>query len=203
MLLPKELLVQDVDGVTSGPQGRELLARAARPPTGLGHCWGLPSGGLRPRLGADAPAALTAARSLLPDASAPRASRALSFVVGAGLAFLLALSAVAQAAVPVVRAKAGALTGVEDIHEAAGKVLAMGPKVVLLTHSAGVCVYDGMQYCDQPFQPYPMEGRTGRGDTCSAAFLHAKSKGMSLPEAVEFAAGITSRKLQYPGPYRG
>jgi len=99
--------------------------------------------------------------------------------------------------------EAGALTGVEDIHDAACKVLALGPRVVLLTHAAGVCVYDGVQYCDQPFRPYPMEGRTGRGDTCSAAFLHAMSKGMPLPEAVEFAAGITSRKLQYPGPYRG
>jgi len=99
--------------------------------------------------------------------------------------------------------EAGALTGVDDIHDAAFRVLAMGPKIVLLTHSAGVCVYDGMSFYDQPFRPYPMEGRTGRGDTCSAAFLFAMSKGMDLPESVAFAAEITSRKLQYPGPYRG
>lgn len=99
--------------------------------------------------------------------------------------------------------EAAALTGVEEIHDAAFRVLAMGPKVVVLTHAAGVCVYDGMSYCDQPFKPYPMEGRTGRGDTCSAAFLYAMSLGMDLPESVAFAAEITSRKLQYPGPYRG
>ncbi len=99
--------------------------------------------------------------------------------------------------------EAGALTGVEDIHQAASGVLEMGPKLVVLTHSLGVCVYDGLQFVDRPFRPYPMEGRTGRGDTCSAAFLFAMSRGMELVESVEFAAEITSKKLQYPGPYRG
>lgn len=99
--------------------------------------------------------------------------------------------------------EAGAMTGLTDIHAAAVRARQMGPKIILLTHSSGVCVHDGAAFYDHPFEPYPMEGRTGRGDTCSAAFLYAMAADMPVPQATEFAAGITSKKLQYPGPYRG
>jgi sugar/nucleoside kinase (ribokinase family) len=99
--------------------------------------------------------------------------------------------------------EAEALTGSHDVQDAAVKVHAMGPKMVLLTHSAGVCVFDGKIMYEAPFGAYPMEGRTGRGDTCSAAFLCAVARGASLGEATAFAGEITSQKLQYPGPFRG
>jgi sugar/nucleoside kinase (ribokinase family) len=94
------------------------------------------------------------------------------------------------------------LTGEEDPQKAIRAVRALGPRLVLLTHRDGVCVYDGSALHESPFSAYTLEGRTGRGDTCTASFLVARSRGMSLREAAGFAADITSRKMQYRGPFR-
>jgi sugar/nucleoside kinase (ribokinase family) len=94
------------------------------------------------------------------------------------------------------------LTGEEDVRKAAKAVRDLGPKTVILTHKSGVCVYDGKAFYESAFRSYPMEGRTGRGDTCTAAFLFARDK-MNMREATDFAADITSRKLQYRGAYKG
>ncbi|HNU67933.1 MAG TPA: PfkB family carbohydrate kinase [Myxococcota bacterium] len=99
--------------------------------------------------------------------------------------------------------EAAALTGIDDVEPAARAVRAMGPRIVVLTHADGVCVFDGSRIYEAPFGKYPMEGRTGRGDTCSAAFLCALARGGDTAAATEFAGRITSSKLQYPGPYRG
>jgi sugar/nucleoside kinase (ribokinase family) len=73
----------------------------------------------------------------------------------------------------------------------------------LLTHRDGVCVFDGGKVHEAAFSGFTLEGRTGRGDTCTASFLVARGRGMGLAEAVAFAAEVTSRKMQYRGPYRG
>ena len=95
------------------------------------------------------------------------------------------------------------LTGEEDPQRAAKAVHALGPKMVLLTHRDGVCVYDGGTVHEGVFSGFTLEGRTGRGDTCTASFLVARGRGMALAEAAAFAAEVTSRKMQYRGPYRG
>ncbi len=95
------------------------------------------------------------------------------------------------------------LTGEEDPRRAARAVHALGPNTVLLTHRDGVCVFDGTALHEAPFTGFTFEGRTGRGDTCTASFLVARGRGMELPAATAFAADITSRKMQYPGPFRG
>jgi sugar/nucleoside kinase (ribokinase family) len=94
------------------------------------------------------------------------------------------------------------LTGMEDVREAARAVRELGPKTVILTHRGGVCVYDGREFHESPFTGFTIEGRTGRGDTCTAAFLVGMSR-MSLREATVLAAEVTSQKMQYRGPYRG
>jgi len=94
------------------------------------------------------------------------------------------------------------LTGHEDVRLAARAVRELGPRTVLLTHRGGVCVYDGGELHESPFTSFTLEGRTGRGDTCTAAFLFALRR-MGLREAAAFAAEVTSRKMQYRGPYRG
>ena len=94
------------------------------------------------------------------------------------------------------------LTGLKDSRSAAQAVHNLGPKIVLLTHGGGVCVFDGNTYCESPFLGFTLEGRTGRGDTCTGAFLFAMHK-MDLKEATALAADVTSRKMQYRGPYRG
>jgi sugar/nucleoside kinase (ribokinase family) len=95
------------------------------------------------------------------------------------------------------------LTGEEDPRRAARAVHALGPKMVLLTHREGVCVFDGSTVHECTFSGFTLEGRTGRGDTCTASFLVARGRGMELADATAFAAEVTSRKMQYRGPYRG
>ena len=99
--------------------------------------------------------------------------------------------------------EAHVLTGEEDPGRAARAVHALGPKMVLLTHRDGVCVFDGDVLAEGAFSGFTLEGRTGRGDTCTASFLVARGRRMDLAEAAAFAAEVTSRKMQYRGPYRG
>jgi sugar/nucleoside kinase (ribokinase family) len=94
------------------------------------------------------------------------------------------------------------LTGIDDIRRSARAVHDLGPKIVLLTHSGGVCAFDGDEYYESPFTSFTLEGRTGRGDTCTGAFLFAMHQ-MNLRDATALAAEVTSRKMQYRGPYRG
>jgi sugar/nucleoside kinase (ribokinase family) len=95
------------------------------------------------------------------------------------------------------------LTGEEDPERAARAVHALGPRLVLLTHQGGVCVFDGRSVFSVMFTGWTLEGRTGRGDTCTASFLAGRRRGMSLPDATSYAAAVTSAKMQYRGPYRG
>ncbi len=94
------------------------------------------------------------------------------------------------------------LTGHDDFRQAAIAVHDLGPKIVLLTHRGGVCVFDGREYYESPFTGFTLEGRTGRGDTCTAALLVTMHH-MGLREATARAAEVTSQKMQYRGPYRG
>jgi sugar/nucleoside kinase (ribokinase family) len=95
------------------------------------------------------------------------------------------------------------LTGEQNPAQAARAVHALGPKLVLLTHRDGVCACDGKAVYESAFSGFRLEGRTGRGDTCTASFLVGRGRGLSLAEAVAFAAEITSRKMRYRGPFRG
>lgn len=94
------------------------------------------------------------------------------------------------------------LTGLEDVRLAARAVHELGPRIVILTHRGGVCVYDGREFHESPFTAFTLEGRTGRGDTCTAAFLVGMQRG-GLREATALAAEVTSQKMQYRGAYRG
>jgi sugar/nucleoside kinase (ribokinase family) len=94
------------------------------------------------------------------------------------------------------------LTGLDDVRQATRAVHDLGPAIVLLTHAGGVCVFDGEEFHESPFAGFTLEGRTGRGDTCTGAFLSAMKR-MDLGSATALAAEVTSRKMQYRGPYRG
>ena len=95
------------------------------------------------------------------------------------------------------------LTGEADPERAARAVHALGPQLVLLTHQGGVCVFDGRETYHAAFGKYPLEGRTGRGDTCTASFLVARGRSLPFQQAAIFAADITTRKMQHRGPFRG
>jgi sugar/nucleoside kinase (ribokinase family) len=94
------------------------------------------------------------------------------------------------------------LTGETEPARAARAVHALGARVVVLTHRAGLCVFDGSTLHESRFDAYSLTGRTGRGDTCMAAFLVAQAD-VGTAQAVVLAAEVASRKMQYPGPFRG
>jgi sugar/nucleoside kinase (ribokinase family) len=113
-----------------------------------------------------------------------------------------------RAGLPYVRylkvdsAEAEVLTGRTAPREATMVLAGFGVPEVVLTHAQGVLVLAGGAYYEAPFTPREIRGRTGRGDTCFAAYL---AKRLSAPpgEACRFAALVASRKLEAPGPLRG
>ncbi|MFQ5406895.1 MAG: PfkB family carbohydrate kinase [Anaerolineales bacterium] len=102
----------------------------------------------------------------------------------------------------VDRAEAELLTGQADLRSAARDLAAYGPREIVVTQSSGVTVLaDGAIY-ESPFTPRSLAGRTGRGDTCFAAYL-AKRLVASPQEACRAAAAVTTLKQEQPGPWNG
>ena len=97
--------------------------------------------------------------------------------------------------------EAKALTGESDRYAAAQRLAALGPREVLLTHGGGVLVYHDGVCNEAPFVPQEVRGRSGRGDTCTSAYLSRRLTA-SPAEAATWAAAVTSLKLEAEGPFR-
>ncbi len=97
--------------------------------------------------------------------------------------------------------EAGLITGESDRHVAARQLAALGPREVLLTHGGGVLVLHAGTIHEAPFVSDEIRGRSGRGDTCTSAYL---SRRLTAPpaDAVVWAAAVTSLKLEAEGPFR-
>jgi sugar/nucleoside kinase (ribokinase family) len=93
------------------------------------------------------------------------------------------------------------LTGEADIRAAARMVAALGPREVVLTHRDGLLVHADGQYYEAGFFPRKLVGRSGRGDTCIAAYI-ARRLTASPAEASRWAAAVTSLKMEAEGPFR-
>jgi len=93
------------------------------------------------------------------------------------------------------------ITGESDRYVAARRLAAFGPREVLLTHGGGVLVYHDGAFHEAPFVPQEVRGRSGRGDTCTSAYLSRRLTA-SPAEAVRWAAAVTSLKLEAEGPFR-
>ncbi len=93
------------------------------------------------------------------------------------------------------------LTGQRDIRAAARMIADFGPKEVVLTHRDGLLVYDSSHFYESKFNPKRLIGRSGRGDTCIAAYV-ARRLNASPEEAMIWAAAATSLKLEAEGPFR-
>jgi len=94
------------------------------------------------------------------------------------------------------------LTGKNDRREAASALTALGPEEVVLTDNEGVLVCVDGSFYEAPFKPKELRGRSGRGDTCIAAYLGRR---LTAPpeDATVWAAAVTSLKLESEGPFRG
>ncbi|MCH8012961.1 MAG: hypothetical protein IIA61_13620 [Candidatus Marinimicrobia bacterium] len=98
--------------------------------------------------------------------------------------------------------EAESLTGERDLHKAAKGLAGWGPKEIVLTHRNGVLVYAGDEFYEATFHPGSLVGRSGRGDTCIAAYA---AKRLSGPpeEAIIWSAALTSLKMEVEGPFTG
>ena len=92
------------------------------------------------------------------------------------------------------------LTNTADPLEASRILSDLGAKEVVITRNEGVSVYVDGNYYEAPFTPSKIVGRTGRGDTCMATYIGMRLK-YPPKEALEFAARLTSRKLEIEGPF--
>ncbi len=93
------------------------------------------------------------------------------------------------------------LTGDADLRRAARLLAELGPAEIVLTHRDGLLVLAGGQFYEAGFYPAALVGRSGRGDTCLAAYV---SKRLAAPpwEATIWAAALTSLKMEAEGPFR-
>jgi sugar/nucleoside kinase (ribokinase family)/diadenosine tetraphosphate (Ap4A) HIT family hydrolase len=93
------------------------------------------------------------------------------------------------------------LTGEADIRRAARLLAGLGPHEIVLTHRDDVLVYAGSEYYAAGFFPKELVGRSGRGDTCLAAYV-ARRLTHAPAEATIWAAAVTSLKMEAEGPFR-
>jgi sugar/nucleoside kinase (ribokinase family) len=93
------------------------------------------------------------------------------------------------------------LTGEFDIKVAAQMMADMGPREIVLTHRDGLLVYADGQFHEAGFFPKKLVGRSGRGDTCVAAYV-AKRLAASPAESTVWAAAVASLKMEAEGPFR-
>jgi len=98
--------------------------------------------------------------------------------------------------------EAEVLTGQTDIRRAARMLADLGPREIVLTHRDGLLVYAEGRFHEAGFFPAAMVGRSGRGDTCLAAYT-AKRLEASPAEATLWAAAVTSLKMEAEGPFKG
>lgn len=99
-------------------------------------------------------------------------------------------------------AEAETLTGESDRVKAARILASWGAKEVMLTHSSEVLVCAAGEMYAAPFTARNLSGRTGRGDTCFASYCYWRQH-HTAQEACQFAAAVTSLKMERPGPFTG
>jgi sugar/nucleoside kinase (ribokinase family) len=99
-------------------------------------------------------------------------------------------------------AEAELLTGESDRERAARMLQEMGAREVMVTHHEEVILAAGDELLRAPLTPRNLKGRTGRGDTCFAAYL-AWNLTHGREEALRYAAALVSIKMETPGVFQG
>ncbi len=103
-------------------------------------------------------------------------------------------------------AEAEILTDISTVtHEgrfkAAKKLLKMGANEVIISHNSELLVVSDKKQVTVPFKNRNLNGRTGRGDTCTAAYVSERFH-RNMEEAALFSAALTSLKIETPGPFK-
>jgi sugar/nucleoside kinase (ribokinase family) len=103
-------------------------------------------------------------------------------------------------------AEAAFLTGIDTgRHEgrvrAADKFLDWGAKEVVISHHEELIAADESGAVSATLRNRNTSGRTGRGDTCFTSYMTERFN-KEPAEAIEFAAAVTSMKLENTGPFK-
>jgi len=103
-------------------------------------------------------------------------------------------------------AEAEILTGIStSSHEgrimAAKKLRKMGAIEVIISHNSELLVVSDNDQITVPFKNRNLNGRTGRGDTCTAAYVSERFH-KNMEEAALFSAALTSLKIEISGPFK-
>lgn len=98
--------------------------------------------------------------------------------------------------------EAEVLTGTSDPKEAAAIVEGWGAAETLITRSEGALVRGQGQTYFEPYVNKSAEGRTGRGDTTTGAYLAWRIE-HGVQESLQFAVALASIKMETRGPFRG
>ncbi|QEE16401.1 PfkB family carbohydrate kinase [Promethearchaeum syntrophicum] len=103
-------------------------------------------------------------------------------------------------------AEAEILTGIStssrDGRIKAGQYLQkMGANEVLISHNTELLVVSDKKWITTSFKNRNLNGRTGRGDTCTAAYVSERLH-KNMEEAALLSAALTSLKIETPGPFK-
>ncbi|HBA54708.1 carbohydrate kinase family protein [Syntrophorhabdus aromaticivorans] len=98
--------------------------------------------------------------------------------------------------------EAATLTGTSVLHEQAEILEGWGSSETVITCSKGALARNKGKTTFTRFTNRSTQGRTGRGDTFSGAYL-ARRLDHSVEESLKFAAALTSIKMESVGPFRG
>lgn len=99
-------------------------------------------------------------------------------------------------------AEAELLTGSKDIFEAAEIFRNWGATEVMITHNEQVVVQSDEGVFASPIRSRNFSGRTGRGDTCFAAY-YSHRRLHDTQSSTLYAAALVSLKMETPGPFMG
>lgn len=99
-------------------------------------------------------------------------------------------------------AEAELLTGLTDIREAARLLHRWGAREVMVTHHNEVVVCSDEGLFSHPIVSRNLSGRTGRGDTCFAAYYSYRQQ-HDMDASTLYAAALVSLKMETPGPFKG
>jgi len=98
--------------------------------------------------------------------------------------------------------EAEVLTGTQNMEEAARLVEEWGALETILTCSEGAFArYEGKTYFER-FSNRSSQGRTGRGDTTTGAYLAGRID-RNAKDSLRFAVALASIKMETPGPFQG
>lgn len=97
------------------------------------------------------------------------------------------------------------LTGKKDFHEGCQQLAEWGVKEVLLTlGSFGSVIYANNEFYEIPaYEPLNVVDATGCGDTYVMGYVYKRAQGATIQEAGNFAAAVSTLKLEASGPFKG